>query len=134
MVLWLLFLFPLSTFASIEKTHGVPPSLLSRYEKPGSASAPWSCLDGSKTITWASVNDDYCDCSDGSDEPGQPLNGTYTSVEYSDSTLLGTGACPNTVFYCRNEGHIGAYIPSTRVGDGLCGTYDFTSSSESSSY
>ncbi|KAI0939027.1 hypothetical protein AcW1_004173 [Taiwanofungus camphoratus] len=101
MVLWLLFLFPLSTFASIEKTHGVPPSLLSRYEKPGSASAPWSCLDGSKTITWASVNDDYCDCSDGSDEPG-------------------TGACPNTVFYCRNEGHIGAYIPSTRVGDGLC--------------
>ena len=27
----------------------------------------------------------------------------------------------NTTFYCRNEGHIGATIPSSRVDDGLCG-------------
>jgi hypothetical protein len=36
---------------------------------------------------------------------------------------LGTGACPNTFFYCRNEGHIGATIFSSRVNDGLCGAY-----------
>jgi len=28
------------------------------------------CFDGSHTIPFAHVNDDYCDCMDGSDEPG----------------------------------------------------------------
>ncbi|CAN0020376.1 unnamed protein product, partial [Bubo scandiacus] len=34
------------------------------------ASKPFTCLDGSATIAFAWVNDDYCDCRDGSDEPG----------------------------------------------------------------
>ncbi|KAH9843751.1 glucosidase II beta subunit-like-domain-containing protein [Rhodofomes roseus] len=100
-MLWLLLALPIPALAGIEKTSGVPPSLLSRYQSPGSDSASWSCLNGSKSIPWSAVNDDYCDCPDGSDEPG-------------------TGACPNSMFYCRNEGHIGSLIPSTRVGDGLC--------------
>ncbi|KZT74542.1 hypothetical protein DAEQUDRAFT_701980 [Daedalea quercina L-15889] len=100
-MLWLLLALPIPSLAGIEKTSGVPPSLLPRYRSPGSNSASWSCLDGSKSIPWSAVNDDYCDCPDGSDEPG-------------------TGACPNGTSYCRNEGHIGSLIPSTRVGDGLC--------------
>ncbi|GAN11617.1 endoplasmic reticulum protein [Mucor ambiguus] len=61
----------------------------------------WTCLDGSKAIPHAAINDDYCDCSDGSDEPG-------------------TSACPNSLFYCVNEGHIPAYIKSYAVNDGVC--------------
>ena len=30
----------------------------------------FTCLDGSSTITFNKVNDDYCDCADGTDEPG----------------------------------------------------------------
>ncbi|KAG1739894.1 glucosidase II beta subunit-like-domain-containing protein [Suillus paluster] len=99
---WLLLALALPSLAALDKTHGVPPSLVSKYV-PGTKGAhqTWTCLDGSKEIAWSAVNDDYCDCPDGSDEPG-------------------TSACPNNKFYCRNEGHIGAIIQSSRVNDGLC--------------
>ncbi|KAF9106152.1 hypothetical protein BGX27_009278 [Mortierella sp. AM989] len=61
----------------------------------------WSCLDGSKTISFKAVNDDYCDCPDGSDE-------------------IGTSACGNTYFYCENHGHLPAYIRTSRLNDGVC--------------
>ncbi|KAG9047908.1 hypothetical protein FS837_001237 [Tulasnella sp. UAMH 9824] len=80
---------------------GVAPARQHLYPAAGSTSATWQCLDGSKTIPVASINDDYCDCPDGSDEPG-------------------TSACPNGTFHCINAGHIGADIRSSRVGDGLC--------------
>lgn len=104
MVPWVLLALPItSVFAAVDKTHGVPPNLLSKYVPltSGSSNPTWKCMDGSKEIKWSAVNDDYCDCPDGSDEPG-------------------TGACMNTRFYCKNEGHIGAWIPSSRVNDGLC--------------
>jgi len=41
-------------------------SVASFYKPDG----PFLCLDGSKTIPFEYVNDDYCDCPDGSDEPG----------------------------------------------------------------
>ena len=30
----------------------------------------FTCKDGSRTLSIGQVNDDYCDCDDGSDEPG----------------------------------------------------------------
>lgn len=33
-------------------------------------SKDFTCLDGSITVPFSSVNDDYCDCADGTDEPG----------------------------------------------------------------
>ncbi|KAK9368371.1 glucosidase II beta subunit-like-domain-containing protein [Lipomyces kononenkoae] len=62
----------------------------------------WACLNHPDIILpMARINDDYCDCPDGSDEPG-------------------TSACPNGKFYCVNKGHVPGYIPSTRVNDGVC--------------
>ena len=67
-LLYLLFLVPTLVFsAGSPQIRGVHPSLLSQY-KPGGTT--WTCLDGKKTIPWSAVNDDYCDCIDGSDEPG----------------------------------------------------------------
>lgn len=69
MIPWLLLALPLPTLAALDKTHGVSPTLQAKYIP--SASGTWSCLDGSKEIPWVAVNDDYCDCPDGSDEPGK---------------------------------------------------------------
>ncbi|CAE6424202.1 unnamed protein product [Rhizoctonia solani] len=81
---------------------GVSPQSASMYAPIVSTNpATWKCLDGSKTILYSAINDDFCDCPDGSDEPG-------------------TSACPNGAFYCANEGHIGATIKSSRVNDGIC--------------
>eukprot|EP01012_Entosiphon_sulcatum_P041689 TRINITY_DN55575_c0_g1_i1.p1 TRINITY_DN55575_c0_g1~~TRINITY_DN55575_c0_g1_i1.p1 ORF type:complete len:447 (-),score=80.69 TRINITY_DN55575_c0_g1_i1:784-2094(-) len=67
----------------------------------------FQCHDGSKAITGTRFNDDYCDCLDGSDEPG-------------------TGACAGkpTQFYCPNPGHLALSVRSSRVDDGVCDCCD----------
>lgn len=71
------------------------------------ASKDFTCFDGTLTIPFGFVNDDYCDCFDGSDEPG-------------------TAACLNGVFHCTNAGHRPQNIPSSRVNDGVCDCCDGT--------
>ena len=61
----------------------------------------FKCFDGSREIPNTFINDDFCDCSDGSDEPG-------------------TSAC-RWHFYCSEKKLTPHLIPSSMVGDGVCG-------------
>ena len=65
----------------------------------------FTCFDNSKTIPFLQVNDDFCDCADGSDEPG-------------------TSACPTGKFYCQNVGYKPLIVPSMKVNDGICDCCD----------
>nr|KAJ3419305.1 hypothetical protein HK105_007112 [Polyrhizophydium stewartii] len=47
---------------------GVNPADVARF-RPAGSSDSFVCFDRSATISFASVNDDFCDCADGSDEP-----------------------------------------------------------------
>ncbi|RYG52303.1 hypothetical protein EON67_01565 [archaeon] len=82
---------------------GVPPSLAALYE--ASPEGRWKCFDSSAVLLASQVNDDFCDCADGSDEPGTP-------------------ACGNAKFYCLNKGSKGKYLPSLAVNDGICDCCD----------
>ena len=48
---------------------GAAPADLAKYEGSG---GEFVCFDGKQRIPLSQVNDDYCDCADGSDEPGTP--------------------------------------------------------------
>ncbi|XP_047427427.1 glucosidase 2 subunit beta [Mugil cephalus] len=87
----------------VQRPRGVPISKRQFYEE----GKPFTCLDGSRSIPFDRVNDDYCDCQDGSDEPG-------------------TAACPNGSFHCTNAGFREAFIPSSRINDGICDCCDTT--------
>lgn len=101
----LAFLVVLSDINSSEvpRPRGVSLSRASLYNSNGN----FLCFDNSKTIPFTQVNDDYCDCLDGSDEPG-------------------TSACLNGIFHCTNAGHKPFNLPSSRVNDGICDCCDGT--------
>lgn len=56
-----------ASLISAASVRGVPANLLPSYD---TTVDKFRCLDGGKTIPVNRVNDDYCDCLDGSDEPG----------------------------------------------------------------
>ncbi|CAK7323985.1 unnamed protein product [Dovyalis caffra] len=63
------------------------------------------CKDGSKSFSKDRLNDNFCDCLDGTDEPG-------------------TSACPRGKFYCGNVGSTPKFIFSSRVNDQICDCCD----------
>ena len=81
---------------------GVAPANFSHYD---TSVEGFRCFDGNGAGT---VNDEYCDCADGSDEPG-------------------TSACSHTrgaQFWCANEGYLAQRLPTAKVNDGVCDCCD----------
>ncbi|XP_018569694.1 glucosidase 2 subunit beta [Anoplophora glabripennis] len=68
----------------------------------------FNCIRSLEVIEFQKVNDDYCDCLDGSDEPG-------------------TSACPNGLFFCANQVDVKNFrkaVHSSKVNDGICDCCD----------
>ncbi|XP_077241191.1 calmodulin-binding protein [Tasmannia lanceolata] len=95
-----LFSLLISAFALSKGLLGVAPED-EKYFK----SEVIKCKDGSKKFTKEQLNDEFCDCPDGTDEPG-------------------TSACPEGKFYCQNVGHAPLRLFSSRVNDGICDCCD----------
>ncbi|GAB2274756.1 hypothetical protein Dimus_009529 [Dionaea muscipula] len=71
------------------------------------------CKDGSNWFSRDRLNDNFCDCLDGTDEPG-------------------TSACPRARFYCRNLGSRPQFLFSSRVNDNICDCCDGSDEYDSS--
>lgn len=95
--------FIIYAHSDVPRPRGVSLSKASLY----TPAKDFTCFDGTVTIPYHYVNDDYCDCFDGSDEPG-------------------TSACLNGIFHCTNAGHRPLNIPSSRINDGVCDCCDGT--------
>lgn len=87
------------------KMRGVYFADVARY-RPDSDNE-FKCKTSSQRIAFEQVNDDYCDCSDNSDEPS-------------------TAACPNGIFYCDTQPpkRKTFTVPSGKVNDGICDCCD----------
>uniref|UniRef100_J3L447 Glucosidase II beta subunit N-terminal domain-containing protein n=1 Tax=Oryza brachyantha TaxID=4533 RepID=J3L447_ORYBR len=71
-----------------------------------------ACRDGLGSFPKSRLNDGYCDCSDGTDEPG-------------------TSACPEGRFYCGNVGDTPRFLFSSVVNDEICDCCDGSDEYES---
>lgn len=92
----------LQYFLAFTPPRGVPPDKADIYQEAFEKNI-WKC--GSKTLPFSAINNNICDCEDGSDEPG-------------------TSACPNGSFFCPNYAFQPQTIPSYQVDDGVCDCCD----------
>ncbi|KOS47488.1 hypothetical protein ACN38_g1479 [Penicillium nordicum] len=114
-----------ATQASSDKParpRGLGPEFAKFYQD----STTFTCISNpSVKIPFSAVNDDYCDCPDGSDEPGTSAcahisrNSPLTVADRPGNSDLDTAlALPG--FYCKNKGHQPSYVPFQRINDGIC--------------
>ena len=90
---------------------GVGPDGLAKYTGRSTFECDLEVGGKKKSLPISAVNDDYCDCLDGTDEPGTSACSGRTSGRQGTSPPR---------FYCKNEGFESQYIPSSHVNDGIC--------------
>ncbi|CBX99724.1 similar to protein kinase C substrate [Plenodomus lingam JN3] len=103
------------------RPRGVGPEF-AKYYKDAST---FTCISNpSIQMPMARVNDDYCDCPDGSDEPGTAACAYLSPLSPPQPSTFQAGQAKSPPvlpgFYCKNKGHMPSYIPFTRVNDGAC--------------
>ncbi|GAO18035.1 hypothetical protein UVI_02042820 [Ustilaginoidea virens] len=101
---------------------GVGPEYASHYQR----GAEFGCIsDSSVKLSFDRVNDNTCDCPDGSDEPGTAACARIDPLS-PQQLLPASGLAPGRAkpalpgFWCENKGHVGSYLPFMYVNDGLC--------------
>ncbi|KAI5567738.1 hypothetical protein POPTR_013G124000v4 [Populus trichocarpa] len=98
--------FIISLYFLVPSVHSFSPLLgIHPLDEKYFGSQVIKCKDGSKSFSRDRLNDNFCDCLDGTDEPG-------------------TSACPRGKFYCRNAGSTPNFIFSSRVNDQICDCCD----------
>lgn len=76
------------------------------YFRKYNTAQEFKCLDGKMSIPFEWLNDDYCDCEDGSDEPS-------------------TNACLKGIFYCDTQPfEHPIFVHTSKVNDGICDCCD----------
>ncbi|KAI1809609.1 glucosidase II beta subunit-like protein [Poronia punctata] len=101
---------------------GVGPEFAKFYE----AKDTFACIAHPSIVLKPSqINDNTCDCPDGSDEPGTAacaILDPLSPVQPLPASLSGSTNTNNALpgFWCANKGHIGAYVPFAYVNDGVC--------------
>ncbi|KAJ5663991.1 hypothetical protein N7507_004722 [Penicillium longicatenatum] len=106
----------------VARPRGVAPEFAKFYQD----AKTFTCISNPAVqIPFSAVNDDFCDCPDGSDEPGTAAcshlsrNSPLTVADRpGHSELELTLALPG--YYCKNKGHRPSFVPFQRVNDGIC--------------
>ena len=108
----LLLFFPFAViFADSHFPRGVNPRNQHLYNPVSGQN--FKCVKSGELVPISALNDDYCDCSDGSDEPG---TAACAHLSKKPNTFVG--------FWCRNAGFKEQTISPMIVDDGICDCCD----------
>ena len=98
---------------------GANPHALSLYAAALQEDSSFQCFDGSFKLQSSDVNDNFCDCLDGSDEPGTAACAGLSNHWTLQSDLPGFYG-----FFCENLGSAARLLYTSHVGDGICDCCD----------
>jgi protein kinase C substrate 80K-H len=116
---WLLLLYVVASSSSAANTAAPSAAATTTAD----SDTLFTCADGTEQLPVAFVNDDYCDCRDGSDEPRTGACAGRRAV----TTTTATAAAAAERFVCVDAGggsRDAGSVPASHVRDGICDCCD----------